>query len=115
MKPIACIAAAALLALGSASHAQGAAGCDALRAQIEAKMYAGGLDNFRLLVLDADAPAVGRVVGSCELGTKKIVYERSGPPGNAQAPAAGAKRPSPLITECKDGFVYEGGACKPRP
>lgn len=98
-----------------ASHAQGAS-CEAIRAQIDAKVRATGVNDFALAILDADAPSSGRVVGSCELGTKKIVYERS---GSAQQPAQAPQQPraksksSPVITECKDGSVSVGGDCKP--
>lgn len=106
----------ALLACSAtASHAQGA-GCDAIRAQIDAKVRASGVNDFTLSVLDAEAPSSGRVVGSCELGTKKIVYERSAStqqsPQPSQAPAA-KPRSAPMITECRDGSVSVGGNCKP--
>jgi hypothetical protein len=125
MKPwlisIACIAAA------GAAHA--AENCEALRAQIESKIGAAGVTRFAVLTVDADAPVSGQVVGSCELGTKKIVYQReAGPapapapgssPAPGSAPAAGpaAEPPSspddgPILTECKDGTVSVGGDCK---
>lgn len=113
MKTIANLSAAALfLAWSAAGHAQGA-GCDAIKAQIDAKVRATGVNDFVLTVVEADAPAAGRVVGSCELGTKKIMYERT---GSATAPAPAQKpgtRNSQVITECKDGTVSAGGSCKP--
>ena len=120
MKNILPLAAMALLACSAtASHAQGA-GCDAIRAQIDAKVRASGVNDFTLSVLDADTPSSGRVVGSCELGTKKIVYERSAsaqqPPPQSPPQAPGAKprsKSSPMITECRDGSVSVGGNCKP--
>jgi len=108
------VAAAALLAWSSAGHAQ-SAGCDAIRAQIDAKVRASGVNDFTLSVLDADAPSGGRVVGSCELGTRKIVYERTGSaPSSAPAPTSKA-RSGAVITECKDGWVNVGGECRPKP
>lgn len=116
MKNIHRLVATALLACSAAAgHAQGAS-CDAIRAQIDAKVRASGVNDFTLAVLDAEAPSSGRVVGSCELGTKKIVYERS---ASAPQPAQPAQQPrsrsksSPIITECKDGTVSVGGDCKP--
>ena len=127
MKNIFRLAAAVLLGFSAtAGHAQGAS-CDAIRAQIDAKVRASGVSDFTLAVLDADAPSSGRVVGSCELGTKKIVYERgassssSSPasqqpmpqqPPPPQAPRA-KPRSSPIITECRDGSVSVGGDCRP--
>lgn len=114
MKTIHRLAAAALVACSAAAgHAQGTS-CEDIRAQIDAKVRASGVNDFSLDILDADAPSSGRVVGSCELGTKKIVYERS---ASGQQPAPQQVRPkpksSPIITECKDGSVSMGGDCKP--
>lgn len=112
MKPwlisIACIA--------TAGAAQAAENCEALRAQIESKIGAAGVTRFAVLVVDADASAAGQVVGSCELGTKKIVYQREGGPAQAVAvPTAAAPRTpedDDILTECKDGTVSVGGDCK---
>jgi hypothetical protein len=119
MKIHASLLAAALLACSAASHAQTPsdapnANCEAIRAQIDAKVRASGVNDFSLSVVDADASAGGRVVGSCDLGTKKIMYERSG----VSSPQSSAPpRPQPksdrIITECKDGSVNVGGGCKP--
>jgi hypothetical protein len=54
------------------------------------------------------------VVGSCELGSKKIVYQRevgSAPPGAGPAPAR-SPEDADILTECKDGTVSVGGDCK---
>ena len=115
MKTIPRLAAAALVACSAAAgHAQGSS-CEDIRAQIDAKVRATGVNDFSLAILDADAPSSGRVVGSCALGTKKIVYERSASaqqPPNPQSPRPKPKS-SPIITECKDGSVSMGGDCKP--
>ena len=120
MKTIHRLAAAALVACGAAAgHAQGTS-CEDIRAQVDAKVRASGVSDFSLSILDADAPSSGRVVGSCELGTKKIVYERSASaqqqqqqPGQPSQQPRGKPRSSPIITECKDGSVSMGGDCKP--
>jgi hypothetical protein len=52
--------------------------CDALKAEIEAKIKKNGVDKFVLEVVDADKQADGKVVGTCGGGTKKIVYKRGG-------------------------------------
>jgi hypothetical protein len=105
---IACIAAA------GATHA--AESCETLRAQIESKISAAGVTRFAVLTLDADTPAAGQVVGSCELGTKKIVYQRDvGAARGAAVPATTPPTPledSDILTECKDGTVSVGGTCK---
>ena len=86
---------AALLLL-TASAAGHASNCDAIRAQVEAKVRASGVTAFSLSIVDSNASVAGKVVGGCDLGTKKIVY----------LPAA------PILTECKDGSVSRSGDCK---
>jgi len=108
------LAAAMLLACSAAAgHAQGSS-CEDIRAQIDAKVRATGVNDFSLSILDADAPSSGRVVGSCQLGTKKIVYERSAAAAQQAQPGQARPKPksSPIITECKDGSVSMGGDCK---
>ena len=104
------------IALASAGTANAAAeNCEALRTQIEAKIAAAGVTRFTVVTVDANAEASGQVVGSCELGSKKIVYQREGAPStpdaapNGAPPRAGDER---ILTECKDGTVSVGGDCK---
>lgn len=110
---------AALAVAGAAAH--GAQSCDALRTQIESKIAASGVARFTVTVVDANAPASGQVVGSCELGSRKVVYARDvGEPRPANAvPAAPAAQAAPgaparerILTECKDGTVSVGGDCR---
>lgn len=101
----------AALAFAGAVH--GAENCEALRAQIESKISAAGVTRFAVLTVDANAPAAGQVVGSCELGTKKIVYQREdgSAPGAAPVPPRSPEDDS-ILTECKDGTVSVGGDCR---
>ncbi len=75
------IVAVAVLGLGSmasgSSWAQ-AKPCDELKAEIEAKIKKNGVEKFTLDIVDADKQADGKVVGTCQGGTKKIVYKRGG-------------------------------------
>ena len=96
--------------------------CQALQAEIDAKIRAAGVTNFTLLTVDTSADVAGRVVGSCGQGTRKIVYLPGGAaavaarPASAPAPAAkvvSTVRTEPILTECKDGSVSVGGDCKP--
>ena len=50
--------------------------CGELKGEIEAKIKKNGVDKFTLDVLEADAQSDGKVVGTCDGGTKKIVYKR---------------------------------------
>jgi hypothetical protein len=99
------IVAMALLAMASAASAQGTASdsstqatasdasmqataseapapgmvrkpCEDLRAEIDAKIKNNGVPVFTLDVVDMDAQVEGKVVGSCDGQTKKIVYKR---------------------------------------
>jgi Protein of unknown function (DUF1161) len=108
---------AALLGVGAASAAPN---CDAIRAQVDAKIRASGVSNFTLNTVAADASVAGKVVGSCDLGTRKIVYVAGPQPAAAAAASApSASRPAPvrakgepMLTECKDGSSSVGGDCK---
>ena len=51
--------------------------CGELKGEIEAKIKKNGVDKFALDVVDADKSAEGKVVGTCDGGTKKIVYKRA--------------------------------------
>lgn len=51
--------------------------CDELKAEIEAKIRNNGIEHFTLDIVDMDAQVIeGRVVGTCDGQTKKIVYKR---------------------------------------
>jgi hypothetical protein len=51
--------------------------CGELKDEIEAKIKKNGVEKFSLDVLDKDAQSEGKVVGTCDGGTKKIVYKRA--------------------------------------
>lgn len=50
--------------------------CGELKGEIEAKIKKNGVDKFSLDVVEKDAQAEGKVVGTCDGGAKKIVYKR---------------------------------------
>jgi hypothetical protein len=50
--------------------------CNDLKGEIEAKIKKNGVDKFTLDIVDKDAQADGKVVGTCDGGSKKIVYKR---------------------------------------
>lgn len=102
-------------ALSGAAHAAGS--CEALRTEIEAKIAAAGVAKFSVVIADTDAPAEGQVVGSCDLGAKKIVYQRESGAvveGASMRPpaSAGSGGGEAILTECKDGTVSVGGDCR---
>jgi hypothetical protein len=69
------IVAALVLGLSGSAWAQSKP-CEELKGEIDAKIKKNGVDKFTLDIVDANAQAEGKVVGTCEGGTKKIVYKR---------------------------------------
>ena len=51
--------------------------CDELKSEIAAKLDAKGVKNYTLEIVAADQVKDRTVVGSCEAGTKRIVYKRN--------------------------------------
>jgi hypothetical protein len=82
--------------------------CEAIRQQVEARIRASGVQSFAVTIVDASATTAGRVVGSCALGTRKLVYRQFA----ASAAAPSGPRPGPILTECKDGSTSYGGDCR---
>jgi hypothetical protein len=50
--------------------------CNELKAEIDAKITKNGVQAFTTTVVDKDAAEDGKVVGTCDGQTKKIVYKR---------------------------------------
>lgn len=73
------------------AHAQAARPCEELKTEIAAKLDAKGVKSYTLEMVDKDKDAEGKVVGTCEGGTKKIVYKRGAAP--AETPATEASKP----------------------
>ncbi|HZD19176.1 MAG TPA: DUF1161 domain-containing protein [Burkholderiales bacterium] len=61
---------------GTASAQSQRKDCNELKTEIEAKIKKNGVDKFSLDIVDIDAQAEGKQVGTCDGGTKKIVYKR---------------------------------------
>ena len=69
------ILAAALLSFAGTALAAGKP-CEELKAEIAAKLDAKGIANYALEIVDKGTAADGKVVGTCEKGTKVIVYKQ---------------------------------------
>ncbi len=67
-----------LFALLSSSPALAAKSCDELKAQIATGLDARHIEGYSLEIVPADKAASepGKVVGSCERGSKKIIYRK---------------------------------------
>ncbi len=83
MKP--CLLIGALLISGCA-FAQGPKPCEELKSEITKKLETNGVKTFSLDIVDKDAQAEGKVVGTCEGGTKKIVYRKGAPASQKPSP-----------------------------
>ena len=52
--------------------------CEELKAQIEGKIQAAGVASYTLEIVDnLDAKDPSMVVGSCDNGTRKIIYQKN--------------------------------------
>ncbi|MFK8332041.1 DUF1161 domain-containing protein [Pseudomonas sp. BJa5] len=65
----------ALMALAGTALAAGKP-CEELKSEIAAKLDAKGITGYSLEIIDKGAAANGKVVGTCEGGTKEVVYKR---------------------------------------
>lgn len=90
MKP--CLIIAAVLFVPVCAHAQARKPCEELKSEIAQKLDAKGVTSYTLEVVDKDKDVTeGKVVGTCDGGTKKIVYRRGA--AEAPAPAKDASKP----------------------
>ena len=64
-----------LLSLAGTALADGKP-CEDLKAEIAAKLDAKGVSGYSLEIVEKGSAADGQVVGSCEKGTKVLVYKR---------------------------------------
>ena len=98
--------------LAFTGSASAASNCDDIMAQIDAKIRAAGVERFTLTTVEAEATVSGKVVGTCERGSRKIVYEaEAAPPSPASSPTP-RRGNDGILTECKDGSVSVGGDCR---
>ena len=75
-----------LLTVSLSAFTQAAKPCEELKAEIAKKMDANGVKSYSLEIVAKDKDADGKVVGTCEGGTKKIVYSRTSTPPPTSAP-----------------------------
>lgn len=81
----------AFLLLASVSgYALGQKPCEDLKAEIAKKLDAKEVKSYTLEIVAKDKEVEGKVVGTCEAGTKKIVYSRA--PASAPKPAPEAAK-----------------------
>ena len=91
---IPCLLIAAALVIPVSGYAQASKPCEELKSEIAKKMDANGVKSYSLDVVEKDKDAQGKVVGTCEGGTKKIVYSRATDSDNASTPQIPSAKPS---------------------
>ena len=87
---------AALFVMSASAFAQAPKPCEDLKAEIAKKLEAKGVKSYSLeIVAKDDKEGDAKVVGTCDGGTKKIVYSRTSAPAQtpATAPAAAPTKP----------------------
>src|SRR5260370_19740033 len=80
-----------LLFVSVPAHAQAAKPCEELKDEIAKKLDAKGVKGYTLEIVAKDKDAEGKVVGTCDGGTKKISYNKTSAP--AETPAKPAPKP----------------------
>ena len=71
--------------------AQTAKPCEELKDEISKKLDAKGVKGYTLDIVAKDKDAEGKIVGTCDGGTKKIIYTKSAAP--AAPPAKEPPKP----------------------
>jgi hypothetical protein len=84
-------ATAVLLFVSMPAQAQGPKSCDELKTEIAQKLDDKGVKGYTLDIVAKDKDAEGKVVGTCEGGTKKIIYTKA--PAPAATPAKETPKP----------------------
>ncbi len=59
--------------------------CEDLKAEITKKLEAKGVTSYSLDIVDKGKESDGKVVGSCDGGTKSIVYKRTTEPSQPES------------------------------
>jgi hypothetical protein len=67
---------------------QGPKPCEELKDEITKKLDAKGVKGYTLEIVAKDKDAEGKVVGTCDGGTKKIIYNRTAAPAETPAKPA---------------------------
>lgn len=73
----------AILLFPACSYAQAAKPCEELKTEIAAKLDAKGVKGYSLEIVAKDQNAAeGKVVGTCDGSTKKILYRKGSSPAS---------------------------------
>ena len=70
------LAVVAVLFVPACTYAQGPKACEDLKSEIAAKLDAKGVKDYDLKIVGADEVKSETVVGTCDGGTKRIIYTK---------------------------------------
>ncbi|MBZ5874755.1 DUF1161 domain-containing protein [Chromohalobacter israelensis] len=98
--------------------------CDVLQDEIEAKIRANGVDEFQLDIIDSarvdedgvregDPLAGGEVVGSCDGGSRKVIYRRGAQGSGAMSSEDATLPPREASSEPGEGDTRPAEASSP--
>lgn len=82
------------LVVAACLYANASKPCEELKGEIAKKLDDKGVKGYTLDIVAKDDTGDGKEVGTCEGGSKKIIYGRDGASASAQKPAA-AKAQTP--------------------
>jgi Protein of unknown function (DUF1161) len=68
--------------------------CNELKSEIDAKITNNGVKVFTTTIVDMDAPDDGKVVGTCDGHTKKILYKKGEMPSGAGMEKPAMEKPT---------------------
>ena len=77
------LATAMIAAAFAAGPAHARKDCEELKTEIASRIDAKGVKSYTLEIVAADAQTAAKVVGSCNGGTQRIVYQRAAMPSEA--------------------------------
>jgi hypothetical protein len=80
-----------LLFVSVPAHGQAAKPCEDLKDEITKKLDAKGVKGYALEIVAKDKDAEGKIVGTCDGGTKKIIYTKTSAP--AETPTKEPPKP----------------------
>lgn len=98
--------------------------CDVLQDEIEAKIRANGVEDFQLAIVDSarivdgrvraeDPLAGGEIVGSCDGGSRKVIYRRGAQGSGAMSSEDAALPPREASSEPGEGDTRPAEAPSP--
>jgi hypothetical protein len=88
MKLLAAIGVLLFVSVPGHAQAQAAKPCEEPKDEITKKLDAKGVKGYTLEIVAKDKDAEGKIVGTCDGGSKKIIYNRTSAPAETPAKPA---------------------------